>query len=66
MNALVKRFKSKTYWLAVVGAILTAVEVQGGFFSQYVAEAYRPLLVMFWPVLMLMAREVTTTALSEK
>lgn len=66
MTPLIQRFKSKTYWLAVVGAALTAVEVQGGFFSQYVAEAYRPFLVMFWPVLMLIAREVTTTALSDK
>lgn len=66
MTNVIQRLKSKTYWLAVVGAILTAIELQGGFFSQYVSEAYRPFMVMFWPVLMLIAREATTTALSEK
>ena len=66
MRIIKQRLKSKTYWLAIVGAVLTVVEVQGGFFSQYVADVYRPFLVMFWPVFMMIAREATTNALSDK
>ena len=66
MNAILQRLKSKTYWAAVIGALLTGMDAQSGFFSQYFPLEYRPFIPMLWPVLMLALREITTTALSEK
>ena len=66
MNALIQRLKSKTYWTAIIGALLTIVEANSGFFGQYIPMPYRTYIVMLWPVLMLALREVTTTALAEK
>ena len=66
MQALIQRLKSRTYWVALVGALLTIVEANSGFFGQYIPMPYRTYIVMLWPVLMLALREVTTTALAEK
>lgn len=66
MQALLQRLKSKTYWAALVGALLTAIEANSGFISQFLPAETKPYIVMLWPVLMLVLREVTTTALSEK
>jgi len=66
MNALIQRLKSRTYWVALVGALLTIVEANSGFFGQFIPMPYRTYAVLLWPVLMLVLREVTTTALSEK
>jgi uncharacterized membrane protein len=66
MNALVQRLKSKTYWVALVGALLTAIEANSGFLGQFVPALYRAYIIMLWPVLMLVLRELTTTALSDK
>ena len=66
MQALIQRLKSKTYWAALVGALLTAIEANSGLISQFLPADIRPYIVMLWPVLMLALREVTTTAISEK
>ena len=66
MEMLIQRLKSKTYWAAIIGALLTGLDAQSGFFSQYFPAQYRPFIPMLWPVLMLALREVTTTALAEK
>lgn len=66
MQSLLQRLKSKTYWAALVGALLTAIEANSGLISQFLPAATRPYIVMLWPVLMLALREVTTTALSDK
>jgi hypothetical protein len=66
MNAILQRLKSKTYWAAIIGALLTGVDASSGFFSQYFPLEVRPYIPLFWPVLMLILREVTTTALSDK
>ena len=66
MQALIQRLKSRTYWVALVGALLTVIEANSGFFGQYIPMPYRTYIVMLWPVLMLVLREVTTTALAEK
>jgi uncharacterized membrane protein len=60
------RLKSKTYWLAMVGSVLTVLEVNSGLITQLVGSDMRPYLIAFWPVIMLFAREITTTALGEK
>jgi hypothetical protein len=66
MNLLLQRFKSKTYWVAVIGALLTAIEVNSGFLGQFVPMPYRDYIIMLWPVLMLFLREITTSALTDK
>jgi hypothetical protein len=50
----------------LIGAALSAVELQSGFFSQFLPEGYRPYMVMAWPPLMLTLRELTNTALADK
>ena len=66
MELLIQRLKSKTYWIALIGALLSVVEVNSGFFGQLIPLPYRTYLIMFWPVVMLILREVTTTALADK
>lgn len=66
MDAILQRLKSKTYWAAIIGALITGLDAQSGFFSQYFPVQYRPFVPMLWPILMLAMREVTTTALADK
>ena len=66
MQAILQRFKSKTYWVAVIGALLTAIEVNSGFLGEFVPMPYRNYIIMLWPVLMLFLREITTSALTDK
>ena len=66
MNLLLQRLKSRTYWIAVIGALLTAIEVNSGFLGSFVPMPYRDYIIMLWPVLMLFLREITTSALTDK
>ena len=66
MNLILQRLKSKTYWVAFVGALLTAVELNSNFLGSFIPLPYRNYVIMLWPVLMLTLREVTTTALADK
>lgn len=66
MSPIIKRLKSKTYWAAVIGAVLTVVEINNQIVTPLIPEAYRAYAVMFWPVLMLILRDMTTTALGDK
>ena len=66
LDLIKQRLQSKTYWAAIIGALLTVIEANSGFISQYVAAEYRQYLIMLWPVLMLGLREVTKTALADK
>lgn len=66
MNSVIQRLKSKTYWVAIVGALLTVIEANSGFIGQFVPAPYRAYIIMLWPVLMLVLRELTTTALANK
>jgi uncharacterized membrane protein len=66
MNLVFQRFKSKTYWVAIIGALLTAVEANSGFLGSFIPMPYRNYIIMLWPVLMLVLREITTTALADK
>ena len=66
MNLILQRLKSKTYWVAIVGALLTAVELNSNFLGSFIPLPYRNYVIMLWPVLMLTLREVTTTALADK
>tara|TARA_R110002126_G_scaffold59970_1_gene156658 strand:+ start:2603 stop:2803 length:201 start_codon:yes stop_codon:yes gene_type:complete len=66
MNLIIQRLKSKTYWVAIVGALLIVIEANSGFIGQFVPAPYRAYIIMLWPVLMLVLRELTTTALANK
>ncbi len=66
MNLILQRIKSKTYWIALVGALLTAIELNSNFLGQFIPVAYRSWVVMLWPVIMVVLREVTTTSLADK
>ena len=35
LTALAQRLKSKTYWVALIGALLTVAEVNSGFLSGF-------------------------------
>ncbi len=61
-----KRLKSKTYLVAIVGAVITGIEASSGFVSDFLPAAVRPYLVLVWPLLMLGMREFTTSAIAEK
>jgi hypothetical protein len=52
--------------VALIGALLTVVEVNSGFLSTLLPVQYRQYTIMLWPVIMLALREVTTAALADK
>ena len=66
MILIFQRLKSKTYWVAIIGALLTAVEVNSGFLGSFIPMPYRNYVILLWPVLMVLLREVTTSALANK
>lgn len=66
IDKLKQRFRSKTYWAALIGALITAAEVNSGLLSSYVGADMRPWMLALWPILMGVMREVTATALSDK
>ncbi len=66
MSAILQRLKSKTFWSVFFGVLITAFEVNSGFFSGMMPARYQPWLLAFWPVLMLILREFTTKPLSDK
>lgn len=66
MDKIKKRLKSKTYWAAIAGTLMTVLEANGTGLSQLLPPESRVWAMMFWPVLMIMLRELTTTALSDK
>lgn len=66
LDLIKQRLQSRTYWAAIIGALLTVIEANSGFVAQYVQPEYRTYLIMLWPVVMLSLREVTKTALADK
>jgi uncharacterized membrane protein len=65
-QAILKRLRSKTYWAAIIGALLMVIEHNSGIFSLYLPESIRTMAVVMWPVLMVGLRELTTSALADK
>lgn len=66
INNIIQRLRSKTYWVAVTGSLLTLVEMNGGYLSELLPPEYAKYSLMLWPILMLTLREVTTSALADK
>jgi hypothetical protein len=61
-----KRLRSNTYRVALVGAILTAIELNSGVLLGNIPEQYHAFALAIWPIAMLTMREVTNTAVSDK
>jgi hypothetical protein len=66
LNLILQNLNSRTVKLAIFLGLISGIEVQAQFFSQFVPPAYRPYLVMVWPVAMISMRNITTTALANK
>ena len=61
-----ERFHSKTYWAALIGAILTIVEAQFGLLAPLLPTAVMPYAPLIFPIAMAVLREFTTMALEDK
>jgi len=66
MELLIKNLGSRTVKVALLLGLISGIESQVQFFSQFIAPAYRPYLFMVWPMAMIAMRNITTTALAEK
>lgn len=69
MNTLERiknRLVSKTYISALLLGLITAVDMNTQFLSGFFPEAYRPFLLMIWPVSMMTLREMTKEAVDDK
>jgi hypothetical protein len=66
ITLLKQRLTSKTYWAGIILALLTVIEVKAGIVAAYLPPQYQPYLLAVWPIVMMLMREVTTTALSDK
>ncbi len=66
IESIKQRLKSKTYLTALALAVISIIELNSKFITQFLPSEYAGYTVMIWPVLMLTLREVTTGALSEK
>ena len=61
-----ERVHSKTYWAALIGAILTIVEAQYGLLAPLLPPAVMPYAPLIFPIAMAVLREFTTMALQDK
>lgn len=66
MNALIKRIKSKTYWLGAAVVAAGFLDQNTQLISQLIPEQYRGLAVSLIGVAVWVLREVTTQPLSDK
>ena len=66
LNRLAARLKSKTYWAALMLTAITLLEARSGELSALFKPEYRPYLLLTFPFIMVVLRELTTAALSEK
>lgn len=66
LNLILQNLNSRTVRVALLLALISGIEAQAQFFSQFVPAMYRPYLIMVWPVAMVLMRNITTTALADK
>lgn len=66
LDLIKQRLKSKTYWVAMIGAGLAILDAQSGVISTLLPPQYRSYVVMAWPLVMISLREVTSVALDAK
>lgn len=66
MDAIICRFKSKTYWAALLMGTFTVIEANQGIIANLVPTAYHAYTPLIFPIVMMWCREITKTALDEK
>ena len=66
LEQIQQRLKSKTYLTALAMAVISIIEINSKFITQYLPPEYAQWAVMIWPILMVSLREITTGALSDK
>jgi hypothetical protein len=66
MNAIMKRLKSRTYWAAMFSGALTIIEANYQVIAQLVPPKYQPYTPLIFPIVMMVMREVTKTAIEDK
>ena len=66
LQLIAQRLKSKTYWVGMLGLLLTAIDISSGTITGLLPAEYSPFAVLLWPMAVLTLREVTTAALSDK
>ncbi len=66
MDKITARLKSKTYWAAIVMALVSIIEMNAQIISTALPIEYRSYLLLSWPIVMITLREITAGALSDK
>ena len=66
IELLRQRWASKTYCAALIGAILTIVEANYGVLAMLLPPRLMPYSPLIFPLAMMVLREFTTSALSDK
>jgi len=65
-DLLIQRLKSKTYWAALIMSALTIIEANTGLLAGLLPASLRPYSSLIFPMVMMVMREFTTTALADK
>jgi len=66
LEKIKKRLKSRTYQVAIVGGVLTMIEVNSGLILGWVPVEAQPYVIALWPLAMMSMREITNAALEDK
>lgn len=66
LDKIRQRLRSKTYWAAIVMAVLSIAEAQAQVLTGLLPAELRALALLAWPLVMITLREVTTGALADK
>lgn len=66
MNKVTQRLKSKTYWAGLIMSLLTIIEAHQQIVSSLVPDVYKPYMPLVFPLVFLILREFTSTALADK
>jgi hypothetical protein len=66
MESVLQRFKSRTYWAAIILAALTIIEAQYSVVATLVSKEMLPYLPLIFPLAMMVLREITKTAIADK
>ena len=66
LEILAQRLKSKTYWAAILGTLITVVDANLGVVSSMLPGSLAVYTPLLWPMVMVALREVTTTSIAKK
>jgi uncharacterized membrane protein len=66
LSLIIQRLHSKTYWIALIGSILTIAEANYNLFDFLLPPRLTVFGPLIWPIIMIFLRELTTKPLDEK